>query len=568
MAGRPGRDALIEQFLADGITCMFGNPGTVEQGFLDALRRYPDMRYVLSLQESVAVMMADGYARATRRPALVQIHSTPGLGNSIGALYQAMRGHAPLVVIGGDAGLKYLPMQAQMYGDLVGMAEPVTKWSAMVTDESSLLRMVRRAVKIAATPPMGPVYLCLPADVLDRDCDEPVEPSFKNFPRVAPDEATLADMARMLAAASRPILFIGDGVAYSGAQAEVERIAEILGAEIWGVDSGELNASCGHQLYKGQTGHMFGEASHPVTSKGDVNLVVGTYMVPEVYPKLTDIYAAEAKVIHIDLDPSAIARNHRVTIGAVADPKLSLDRLIAVLEKTMDPAQRSRAKERAENIGAETAQSLAAQKKNDRAHRDEAVPSTARFMEELVGALPQDAVVFDEALTCSPELIRYLLPGTPGNFFQTRGGSLGVGFPGAIGAKLARPKQTVVGFSGDGGSMYTIQALWTAARYGIDVKFVVCNNGGYKLLKLNIQQYWKEQGIGAHRFPDPFELTGPVVDFVTLARSMGVAGVKIDRAGQIGPAIKTMLTTSGPFLIDLAVAPNVAGEIKECRCGQ
>ena len=140
----------------------------MEQGFLDALQDYPAMRYILALQESVAVMMGDGYARATRKPALVQIHSTPGLGNAIGAIYQAMRGHSPLVIIGGDAGLKYLPMQAQMYGDLVGMAEPVTKWAAMVTDPSSLLRMVRRAIKIAATPPMGPVTSVFPRTCLIR----------------------------------------------------------------------------------------------------------------------------------------------------------------------------------------------------------------------------------------------------------------------------------------------------------------------------------------------------------------------------------------------------------------
>jgi thiamine pyrophosphate-dependent acetolactate synthase large subunit-like protein len=119
-----GRFKIIEQLLADGIDYMFGNPGTVEQGFLDALREYPQMKYIMTLQETVALLIGDGYARATKKPALVQIHSTPGLGNTIGAMYQAMRGHAPLVIIGGDAGLKYVPMEAQMFGDLVGFAKP------------------------------------------------------------------------------------------------------------------------------------------------------------------------------------------------------------------------------------------------------------------------------------------------------------------------------------------------------------------------------------------------------------------------------------------------------------
>jgi len=178
-----GHEAILRQFVADGLNYMFGNPGTVEQGFLDALERVPDLKYILTLQESIAVLCADGYARATKSPALVQIHSTPGLGNAIGNLYQAMRGQSPLVVIGGDAGIRYQAMDAQMAGDLVAMAEPVTKWSAMVVDPSSLLRMVRRAIKIAATPPCGPVYLCVPQDILDADISEAIYPT--HIPKLA-----------------------------------------------------------------------------------------------------------------------------------------------------------------------------------------------------------------------------------------------------------------------------------------------------------------------------------------------------------------------------------------------
>lgn len=159
MTQKTGRFAILEQFLADGIDYMFGNPGTSEEGFLDALSNYPELKYILTLQESVAVMAADGYARATKKPALVQIHSTPGLGNAIGALYQAMRGHSPLIVIGGDAGIKYMAMDAQMAGDLVAFAKPVTKWSTMVMEPSSLLRVLRRAIKIATTPQIGRAHV-------------------------------------------------------------------------------------------------------------------------------------------------------------------------------------------------------------------------------------------------------------------------------------------------------------------------------------------------------------------------------------------------------------------------
>jgi thiamine pyrophosphate-dependent acetolactate synthase large subunit-like protein len=184
MANNTGRFKIIEQFLADGMNVMFGNPGTVEQGFLDALADYPQMRYVLTLQESVAVLAADGYARATQRPTLVQLHSSPGIGNAIGAVYQAKRGHAPLVIIGGDAGMRYMNTESQMYGDLVAFMEPVTKWSTMVLDPANLLRVLRRAVKVAGTPPMGPVYVCIPADVLDAVNEEAVFPALIPSTRV------------------------------------------------------------------------------------------------------------------------------------------------------------------------------------------------------------------------------------------------------------------------------------------------------------------------------------------------------------------------------------------------
>ena len=560
MTQKTGRHAIIEQCLADGMDYMFGNPGTVEQGFLDALRDYPQMKYILTLQETVALMMGDSYARATRKPTLVQIHSTPGLGNTIGAMYQAMRGHAPLVIIGGDAGLKYMPMEAQMFGDLVAFAKPVTKWSTMVTDHNSLLRTLRRAIKLAGTAPMGPVYICLPADILDMPMVEEVVPTSIPTTYVQPDEGFMKEATAALAGAQKPMIFMGDGVAYSGAVDELTKVAELLGAEVWGVDSGELNFSYAHPLYMGQTGHMFGESSYPVTSKGDVNLVVGTYMLPEVFPRLTDIYAPGAKVIHIDSNPDHIAKNHRVDMGVVSDPRLTLCKFAEALGMLMTPAQKEAAQLRLQTFAAAREKKLQAQIEKDHSARDEVPMHPERFMEALGAALPEDAVIFDEALTSSPALTRYITPKLAGHFFQTRGGSLGVGFPGAVGLKLLHPDKTVIGFSGDGGSMYTIQALWTAAHHKVAAKFIVCNNQNYMLLKLNVLQYWRDQvHLPEREFPDPFSLKDPVIDFAGLAQAMGVKAVKVEKPEEIGPAIQQMLSHDGPFLIDLVVTNQVPG---------
>jgi thiamine pyrophosphate-dependent acetolactate synthase large subunit-like protein len=223
---------------------------------------------------------------------------------------------------------------------------------------------------------------------------------------------------------------------------------------------------------------------------------------------------------------------------------------------------------RAQGIGAATAAGAEAARTADHARRDAVPMAAARFMEDFAAQLPPDTIVFDEALTCSGDLTRYFTPKTPGSFFQTRGGSLGVGVPGAIGLKLANPHRPVVGFSGDGGSMYTIQALWTAAHHKIGAKFVICNNRSYKLLKLNVQQYWRDLKLAERDFPDEFDIKDPDIQFADLARSMGVPGVRVETPDQIAPALKQMFADDGPFLLDLVVDSAVPGHFVYHKCGQ
>ncbi|WP_426061849.1 thiamine pyrophosphate-binding protein [Hymenobacter sp. B1770] len=568
MAGKTGNQKVIEQFLADGLDHMFGNPGTVEQGFLDAVAEYPAMKYILTLQESVAVLMADGYARATQKPALVQLHSSPGIGNAVGALYQAKRGHAPLVVIGSDAGIRYANMDAQMANDLVAMMAPVTKFSTVVQSPQSLLRTLRRAIKIATTPPMGPVYVCLPMDVLDEPNDELVHPTSLPSTRVLPAASLIEEAADMLLAANKPIMFIGDGVAYSGATQEAQRVAELLGAEVYGVDFGDVIFDTTHPLYQGTTGHMFGAYSRPITQKGDVNLIVGTYMLPEVFPELGTIYAEGAKVIHFDLNAYEIAKNHPVDLGVVSDPKLSLAALADALEARRPAGQQQRSDERTAEIKASKDKREATERTADEQQRGKSPLHMSQFAEVLAQKLSSDAIIFDEGLTSSPGLTRYLPATRPGHYFVTRGGSLGIGFPGAIGAKLANPEKPVIGFSGDGGSMYTIQALWSAVRHDVGAKFVVCNNGSYKLLQLNIDVYWQERGIEAHKHPLSFDLSYPAIQFAALAQAMGVDAVRVETEAEILPAIERMLADDKPFLIDLVLEGNHHSDWVKTNCSQ
>jgi benzoylformate decarboxylase len=560
---------VCEQLLAEGIRYVFGNPGTVEQGFLDAVTSYPALQYVCALQETVAVGIADGYARATRGPAVVQLHSGVGLGNGIGMLYQAKRGHAPLVVLAGEAGVRYEAMDAQMATDLVAMAAPVTKWAGRATDPSSLLRMLRRAIKIATTPPTGPVFLALPMDVLDAPNAEDVVATVPLVTRTVPEPALITQAARLLAGATRPIIIVGDGVAFSAAQPELARVAEVWGAPVWTADSSEVNLSSDHPHFRGPLGHMFAKDSQPITMKADAVLICGTYVFPEVFPALSRAFAPNARVVHIDLDTDAIAKNFPVDLGLVSDPKPTLARLATSLEQEMSPAQGQDARERSRQLGGEQGLERESQRRADHTRRDDMPMPASRFMAELADLVPDDAVVFDEALTTSPDLVRYLPPTQPGAYFQTRGGSLGVGVPGALGLKLAHPGRTVFGFTGDGGAMYTIQALWTAAHHRIGAKIVVCNNRSYRILKDNIRQYWRERDVPEHEFPASFDLRNPDLRFDRIAESLGVPAARVEAGEQVRPAISRALETDGPFLIDVVIGGDGfhegAGHVK---CGQ
>ncbi|MAT38360.1 MAG: thiamine pyrophosphate-binding protein [Ectothiorhodospiraceae bacterium] len=568
MAGKTGRYAIIEQFLADGITHMFGNPGTVEQGFLDTIKDYPEMKYILTLQETIAVAIGDGYARSTKQPTVVQLHSGVGLGNGIGMMYQAMRGHAPLVVIAGEAGIQYDSMDAQMAADLVSMARPVTKWSTRVVEKGSLLRVLRRAIKMACTAPMGPVFVSLPMDILDAEIEEPILPTTRPHTTVSPMDTDVTAIADMLANSRNPMIIMGDGICASGAQAELAEVAELVGAEVWGADNSEVNIPQEHPLYMGNLGHMFGSHSQEITTKADAVLICGTYVFPEVFPAMDNVFAKDAQVMHIDLNAYEIAKNFNIDLGVVADPKQTLLKVANTLKAGLKDDRKKLAADRVSKISGEKLETLKQLKEHDESVKNDTPMHASVFMKALSEKLDDDAIIFDEALTSSPEMTRYIPANKPGTFFQTRGGSLGVGFPGAIGLKLANPDKTVIGFSGDGGSMYTIQAMWTAAHHNVPAKFVVCNNHSYMLLKLNIMQYWKERGIDEHEFPASFTLDGPSINFADLAESMGVKAVRVEKPEEVPAAVEQMLSHDGPFLVDLVITNHVPGSKMNCKCGQ
>lgn len=527
-----GKRKLLEQMVEDGVEYIFGNPGTVEQGILDEMSDFPQIKYITCLQESVAVAMADGYARASGQPGVVQLHSGVGLGNGIGMMYQAYRGHTPLIVFAGEAGMRYEAMDAQMACDLVKMAEPVTKYAARAVHEDSVLRLWRRAYKMAMTPPMGPVFLSMPMDVLDKENEEDVSGASVIDWHVSPSRDKISVIAETLAGAANPIILAGDGVSTCNAVGALEKLAEAVCIPVYGVNSSCINISQISPWYRGDLGHMFGSVSRKAVEGADVVLVLGTYLFPEVFPDLRSPFKKDAKVFGIDIDSYEIAKNHPVTLAICCDIKLALEELIRELEVCEVKSGRGRA----EQAGAFVQRDLS--------------PAASEFMATLKGMADDDLIIFDEALTFSPCLTYYLPRAKPGTYFQTRGGSLGVGIPGGMGVLLAKPGSRVIVFTGDGGSMYTIQALAAARRYHIPVGVVICNNGKYGLLEQNLDVYRKEHGMGKKPQPDCFSLK-PEVDYVGLAKSMGVEGIRVEKVAQVRDAVERLLCGDEAFLVEI-----------------
>jgi benzoylformate decarboxylase len=561
MSRIPAKHAFIRQLLADGVNIIFGNPGTVEQSILDTLSDYSQMRYILGLQESVVTAMADGFARVTKRPAVVQLHAAVGLGNAIAMLYQAYRSFTPLVVFAGETYSDLHAFDGFLGGDTAEIAKPVTKWSARITHGSQLLRMLRRALKVAATPPQGPVFLAIPMDVLEEEIEADIQPtSFVDW-RSHPDPKAVATVAKRLAESLNPLMLIGDGVSVAGAQKEVEALSDQLGCPLYGVDFADLSASFTNPLFLGLIGHTSGEATRSITIQADAVLAIGTPMFPELFPVHGPYFQEGAKVFHVDLNPWEIAKNFPIDVGIWADPKATLKAISTEVESLLTPNQRDRIIKRKERWIRIKAEARAARQATFNKVRNHLPMPPSRVMEEVVSSLPENVVIYDESITSTDELLHYLQPSRPDSYYLGRGGCIGVGWPGAVGAKFANLDRPVLALSGDGSALYVIQTLWTAAHYNLDMVFLVCNNKSYRILKVNLLNYWTKMGAHPHKFPF-MDINNPEIRFDQIADGFGVRGWRVADPVSLKTVLKEAFATGGSHLIDVKMDGSVSEELR------
>ncbi|MCE2499545.1 MAG: thiamine pyrophosphate-binding protein [Dehalococcoidia bacterium] len=549
-----GKHALAEMLVAEGVEYIFGNPGTSETPFLDGLQDYPQLQYIQALQEGTAVGMADGYARATGKPAFANIHIAGGLANGISGLYNAFRGGTPLVLTAGNSDTRMLINEPVLSGDLVEMTEQYTKWSVEVRHASDIPVAIRRAFKEAKTPPTGPVFVSFPWDTLDEEVDFEAVGSSEGFFRIRPDAAAVERATELLAGAENPVIVVGDRVAQAGAVEQVVRVAEQTGARVVATSYSEVNFPTAHPLWGGML-NLNSPATARQFANADVVMAVGTDVFASFLYVDVPFLQPGTKLIHMDSNYWEIEKSYPTEVGIMADPGAGMADLAESLESNMTGGQREAAATRAATLAAARQRDAERYQERIKPTWDNLPMPVERMMHELAAAVPPNTIIADEAVTSRPALNRAFDFERPGDIYGIRGGALGWAMPGALGVKLAHPDRPVLAVVGDGASMYTVQALWTASRYNIPVVYAICNNQAYRILKVNMEVYLRDMLDDRERDSDYVGMDfANRLDLAMMAQAMGVHGERVDDPADIGPAIQRAFDSGKPALLDITIS--------------
>jgi len=542
-----GRQVLMQTLVNHGVERIFGNPGTTESPLLDSLLDYPSLQYVVHLHEGVAVGAANFYAQASGKTAFVNLHVAPGLGNAIGMIYGALKNSSPMVVTAGQQDTRMRLRDPVLGHDLAAIAAPVTKWSVQVESADELGPILQRAFKIANEAPAGPVFVALPINVMEQETDiAPARPATL-FDKSRPDPAGIAAMAKLLAAAKSPAIVAGDDVARAGADKTLVKLVDKLGAAVWfeGL-RGRNSFPTDHAAYRGTLAFDAPGVAKQFANN-DLVLLVGGPFFEEVWYAPGSPFPAGCKVLQIEAGSPRLAYNFAVEAGVLADIGAALEALETALPKIDGAARRNEAM-KAQREAEDSAQKARVEKAWSRSPT-----SMARCMAEIKAGAPKDVVVVDETITANLDLFKTFSFKGPGDYYSGRGGGIGQGVAGALGVAVAETKRPILCVSGDGSSMYSIQALWTAAHHDLPIVFVILANREYRVLKHNIDAYRARFEVKSNKPYAHMDLTGPVLGFVDMARGMGIAGTHVTKADDIQKAVAAAFASGKPHLIEIEI---------------
>ncbi|HVY04746.1 MAG TPA: thiamine pyrophosphate-dependent enzyme [Burkholderiales bacterium] len=544
-----GRAAFMKLLAQEGITHLFGNPGTTELAIMEAMSQQSAIEYVLGLQESVVVGMADGYARASNRLAAANVHVAPGLGNAMGALFNAKFYGSPILLTAGQQEQGHGLMEPMLYDPLVPIAQPMVKWAVDVTRVEDLPRIVHRAAKVALTPPTGPVFISLPGDILDDEGPLDLGQPTRVDSRTRPSDAALEKLADRLLAARNPVLIAGHELATRDALKEAAELAETLGAAVWQQTVpyaaqflSEHPAFVG-QLTRSQT------QVRSWLQPYDLLVCLGADVLRMSVHNPVDALPEGMPIVQISERDWELGKNYPTEMAINANVKETLGALTSLLRSRMTGTQKSAAAARLADIA----------KSNWSVKRTKACEETLKLesarpmdpkvlMMRISEAVPRDVVVVEEGLTSTFQLLNYLPLRDHQGFHGLASGGIGFAMAGAVGISIALPARPVVAIVGDGSAMYSIQALWTAAHLKLPITYVIPNNRSYRILKERLVSFRKtDKFVG-------MDMDDPAIDFVSLAQSMGVSAKRITDPAEVGPAVRESIAGGGPRLLDVRVA--------------
>jgi len=547
-----GRSAFLALLKQEGITHLFGNPGTTELPIMHALSEHPDLTYVLGLQEALVVAMADGFSRASGRLVACNVHVAPGLGNAIGSLYNANFTGTPMILTAGQQEQGHGLTEPLLYGPLVPIATPLVKWAVEVTRLEDLPRIVHRAAKLATTPPTGPVFIALPGDILNDEAGIDLGSPTRVETRTRPADSLLGRLAARLLGAERPVIIAGDEIVKSDALAAAARLAETIGCPAYqqSVPFGAHFLS-EHACFMGALSRDQRQV-RDLLSKFDLAIVLGADPVRMSVWSEVEAMPTGLPVVHIGLNDWDMGKNFAAEIAVRADLRETLLALIPALKTIGGSRLAERATRAMEGFAKVNWASRRVALAERIATRAGARPIDGDFLTlQLADALPSDGILVNEGLTAARRLNDLLAYRDRFAYHALASGGIGWGLPAAVGAALAQAPRPVCCFSGDGSAMYAIQALWTAAHMKLPITYVIANNGGYRIIKQRLLAFHGSDAFIGMDFKDP------PVDFVGLAASVGVPAERIIEPEALAPALKRAFAAPGPKLLDVVIEGGV-----------
>ena len=548
---RRGGKLLLELLESEGVEYVFGNPGTTELPFIDALIDSPMVKYIWGLQEASVVAMADGYAQASGRPGFVNLHTAGGLGHGLGNLLNASVSGTPLVVTAGQQDSRHSITDPLLFGDLTQIASPAVKWAQEVHSAAQLPILIRRAFEDCAAAQSGPVFLSLPMDVMEEMTTIPVPPH-SNIDR-RPVAGSLDLLAHELAAIAPGKLMIvaGDEISNHDAAPEVVALAEMLGAPVFGSSwPAHLPYPTSHPLWAGNLPTRATEIHEIVKSFDAIFALGGKSFITILYSEGSAL-PEQCDLFQLSVDGRDLGRSYPTKLSVVGDIQKSLqvfngllaerladkEEIYAALLKKAEQKQQ----EQREQLAQETAKLFSLEGIH---------PLVAA--QEMARGIGADAAIVDEAIVTAAHLRKFLHSNTTCRYSFLRGGALGWGMPAAVGYSLGLGREPVVCPVGDGAALYSPQALWTAAYEKLPVTFVVVNNREYNILKnfMRAQPHFTSAQKGEFIAMD---IINPPIDYLAMAQSMGVPASRVDRASDIAAAIQAGIASGMPNLIEIPV---------------